>query len=135
MDLNGLPNKIFNAVIDIYNGRNGLATDGAEHEGRISYEIGIADASSAFQEAQDVGDLKILILGELAFLQQELQFCSEADTFTLSSLTQASGSFEDAFHLACIAHRTRLMNVLRSPGINMIEKTVLQQRIANMTAA
>ena len=27
------------------------------------------------------------------------------------------------------------MNVLRAPGINMKEKVVLQQRIANMTAA
>jgi len=42
---------------------------------------------------------------------------------------------KDAFHLACIAHRTRLHNTLRSPGINMKEKTVLEQRAANMTAA
>jgi hypothetical protein len=42
---------------------------------------------------------------------------------------------KDAFHLACISHRTRLHNVLRAPGINMIEKTVLEQRVANMTSA
>jgi len=42
---------------------------------------------------------------------------------------------KDAFHIACIAHRTRLQNVLRAPGINMIEKSVLEQRIANMTSA
>jgi hypothetical protein len=42
---------------------------------------------------------------------------------------------KDAFHQACIAHRTRLNNVLRAPGINMLEKAVLQQRAANMTAA
>jgi len=41
---------------------------------------------------------------------------------------------KDAFHLACIGHRTRLQNVLKSPGMNVIEKTVLQQRIKNMTA-
>jgi hypothetical protein len=40
----------------------------------------------------------------------------------------------DAIHLACTAHRTRLQNSLRTPGINMIEKTVLTQRAANMTA-
>jgi len=39
----------------------------------------------------------------------------------------------DAIHLACTAHRTRLQNSLRAPGINMIEKAVLTQRIANMT--
>jgi hypothetical protein len=42
---------------------------------------------------------------------------------------------KDAFHQTCIAHRTRLNNILRTPGINMIEKAVLQQRAANMTAA
>jgi hypothetical protein len=42
---------------------------------------------------------------------------------------------KDAFHIACIAHRTRLGNVLRSPGINMIEKDVLHQRRANLQAA
>jgi hypothetical protein len=42
---------------------------------------------------------------------------------------------KDAFHLACISHRTRLHNVLRAPGINMIEKTVLEQRASNMTSA
>jgi hypothetical protein len=42
---------------------------------------------------------------------------------------------KDAFHLACISHRTRLQNVLRAPGINMIEKTVLEQRAANMASA
>jgi hypothetical protein len=42
---------------------------------------------------------------------------------------------KDAFHQAAIAHRTRLNNILRTPGINMIEKAVLEQRAANMTAA
>jgi len=38
----------------------------------------------------------------------------------------------DAVHLACNAHRTRLQNSLKTPGINMIEKAVLTQRAANM---
>ncbi|GHV43317.1 hypothetical protein AGMMS49546_24550 [Spirochaetia bacterium] len=42
---------------------------------------------------------------------------------------------KDAFHIACIAHQTRLRNVLRSPGIDMIEKAVLEQRAANMKTA
>jgi hypothetical protein len=97
---------------------------------------------------------------EEVFLQQELNFCNEADTDTKSSLALAVQSFEDAlrclktvehptgyrfaetafpgnpkyriggyprdaFHLACIAHRTRLRNILRVPGINMIEKALL----------
>jgi hypothetical protein len=170
MDPAGLINKIFQAVVNIDFGRKGLAADGEEHDGRVHYEDGIYTALSAFKEAQASADPQTLILAELAFLQQELQFCHEADTDTKSSLTQAIHSFEDAlrslevvenailyqgaektwpaspkyrvqgfpkdaFHLACIAHRTRLRNVLRAPGINMIEKAVLNQRTSNMTSA
>jgi len=42
---------------------------------------------------------------------------------------------KDAVHIACIAHQTRLRNVLRAPGIDMIEKAVIEQRIANMRIA
>jgi hypothetical protein len=55
--------------------------------------------------------------------------------FPTASKYRIQGFPKDAVHLACIAHRTRLHNVLRSPGINIIEKAVLTQRIANMTAA
>ena len=41
----------------------------------------------------------------------------------------------DAVHQACSAHWTRLQNILRTPGINMQEKAVLQQRAANMKTA
>ncbi|MDR3325125.1 MAG: hypothetical protein LBS82_03940 [Spirochaetaceae bacterium] len=36
------------------------------------------------------------------------------------------GMPKDAYHIACIAHRTRINNVLRAPGINMTEKALLQ---------
>ena len=124
-------------------------------------------ALAVFKNAQDSADPQIMILIELTYLQQDLQFCDENDSFTRSSLTQAIQSFEDALrslvtvenstlykaaettypvapkyryhsfprdavHLACAAHRTRLQNSLRTPGINMIEKTVLTQRASNM---
>jgi hypothetical protein len=170
MDRTGLLANIFDAVDYIVRGRKGFATDGQEHEGRINYEKGIASSLSAFREAQNFADPQTLMLAELTFLQQELQFCSGDDTDTLSSLAQAVQSFEDAlrsleavedsavyrgaekthptgakyriqgypkdaFHIACIAHRTRLRNVLRAPGINMIEKAVLRQRAVNMQTA
>jgi hypothetical protein len=170
MDQAGLLAKIFDAVDYIVRGRRGFAINGQEHEGRINYEKGIASSLSAFQEAQGFADPQTLVLAELTFLQQELQFCSTGDTDTLSSLAQAAQSFEDAlrsleavedstvyrgaekthptgakyrvqgypkdaFHIACIAHRTRLRNVLRAPGINMIEKAVLRQRTVNMQTA
>jgi hypothetical protein len=42
---------------------------------------------------------------------------------------------KDAFHIACISHRVRIRNILRSPGINMAEKDLLMLRSANMTVA
>jgi len=169
MDLTGFVSDLvgFSNKIDI--GRRGLASDGEEHEGRTNYEEGISCTLALFKQAQVSANPLIIILSELVFLQQELQFCHETDTITKSSLTQAIQSFEDAlrclkvvetpdvyriaeathptaskyciqgfpkdaFHLACISHRTRLQNVLRSPGINVIEKTMLQQRADNMAA-
>jgi hypothetical protein len=169
MDQTGLTNKILFSVENIALGRKNLATDGREHEGRLFYEDGISTATIAFEEARITADPQTMMLAEEAFVEQELQFCSEQDTHTRSSLEAALQSFDDAFlsleavegsgyreadktwphnpqnriqgfpkdafHQACIAHRTRLNNVLRSPGINMIEKAVLKQRAANMTAA
>jgi hypothetical protein len=170
MDLTGLISSVLFSVRNIDMGRKGVASDGNEHEGRILYEKGISIASAVFLEAHASGDPETIILVEYAFLEQELQFCDDADTYTKSSLTQAIQSFDDALrclktvedaagyrcvetsypthqryriqglpkdavHIACGAHHTRLCNVLRSPGINMREKSVLQQRAANMIAA
>jgi len=42
---------------------------------------------------------------------------------------------KDSFNFACGSHKTRLQNILRSPGIDQIEKTLLKQRIANLATA
>jgi hypothetical protein len=42
---------------------------------------------------------------------------------------------KDAFHIACIAHRTRLTNILKAPGLNMTEKSLYRQRAGNMATA
>jgi hypothetical protein len=41
----------------------------------------------------------------------------------------------DSYHIACKSHRTRLQNILRSPGIDPIEKNLLEQRFANLATA
>jgi hypothetical protein len=154
-------------------GRKGFATRGKEQEGRISYEDGIERAMTAFQEASNqsfatTADPKIIILAEYTFLSQELAFCEKTDKDSLSSLTQALQSFDDAFlaikaveglhyevaeqttphskkyrfsgfpkdafHIACISHKTRLQNILRAPGIDPIEKALLKQRFVNLSA-
>ena len=111
MDLIGLLNNILRTVVDIDSGRKGLTADGEEHDGRINYERGISGALITFQEAQAAADCYVLILAEMTFLQQELQFCNDQDPCT------------------------RIQNALRTPGINMTEKAVLKQRIANMKTA
>ena len=166
----GLVDSIYESTINIDSGRKGVATRGKAEEGRISYEEGIAAALTTFQEARLTADPKIIILAEYTFLNQELQFCDEADTDSHSSLTQAIQSFDDAFrvleivedtalyqgveksypynkkyrvngfpkdsfHIACIAHKTRLQNILRTPGMDRIEKTLLKQRFINLSAA
>jgi hypothetical protein len=165
-----LLNKILIGANNINEGRRGLSLPGKEGQGRITYEDGIALALSAFQDARNIADPQTFILAETAFLNQELEFCDEADADTRNSLIYAIRDFRDAmrclavvedksgykyvektystnpkkrvqgfpldvFHQACISHRTRLRNSLRTPGINMREKTLLEQRMVNMKAA
>jgi len=165
----GLINSIYEAAAAIEAGRKGFATRGKEQEGRIFYEKGIAKALSAFQEAQTTADPETIILAEYTFLTQELQFCEKTDKDSLTSLTLAIQSFDDAFlalevvkdktlykgvdkaiphsgkhrvkgfpmdayHIACKGHRTRLQNILKTPGLDPIEKALLKQRFDNLSA-
>ena len=169
MELTGLVNSITVSTANIDFGRKAYAVRGKAEEARISYETGIAEAMTVFLEAQTTADPQTIILAEYAFLAQELQLCEKNDKDTISSLTNALQSFDDAFlaikaveglcyqavelaiphigkyringypkdsfHIACISHRTRLKNILRSPGIDQIEKALLKQRLSNLTTA
>ena len=170
MDLHGLINNITIATFNIDFGRKGFATRGKAEEGRISFEKGIFEAMTTFQEARATVDPRAIFLIEYTYLIQELQFCDPTDTDTLSSLTEAKQNFDDAFlvlevvedktlynavdkafphnkkyrfkgfpkdsfHIACNSHKARLKNIKRSPGIDLIEKTLLEQRLANLTTA
>jgi hypothetical protein len=169
LDPVGLVNSIISATAGIDFGRKGFATRGKAEEGRISYEDGVAKALSTFKEAQTTADPQIMILAEYTFITQELQFCDKSDKDSISSLTKAIQSFDDAylaiksvaeseykiadnifphngkyrvkgfpmdsFHIACIGHRTRIRNMLKTPGIDPIEKSLLKQRLANLPAA
>ena len=42
---------------------------------------------------------------------------------------------KDSFHIACGSHDTRIKNMLSTPGIDTIEKTLLEQRRANLSTA
>jgi hypothetical protein len=169
LDIPSLANRIYRAALFIDTGRKGFATRGKEQEGRISYENGISEAMTAFQEAQTSADPQTLILAEWTFLGQEFQLCDKADKDSINSLTKAIQNFDDAFlalqaveeagyktaektyphdkkyrvsgfpkdafHIACMSHKTRIKNVLRFSGIDPIEKSLLKQRLANLSTA
>jgi len=42
---------------------------------------------------------------------------------------------KDAFHVACGSHISRIKNILKTPGLDPIEKALLKQRLANMKTA
>jgi hypothetical protein len=168
LGLTGYINNINDSVLAIVFGRKGWATRGKAEEGRLSYERGIALAMTTFQEAQISADPQTMILAEYTFLAQELYFCERTDKGSLSSLTKAIQSFDDAFlalksvekpdykiaddvfphngkyraggfpkdsfHIACGGHKTRLQNILRTPGLDSIEKSLLKQRFINFSA-
>ena len=56
-------------------------------------------------------------------------------TYPHNATYRVNGLPKDAFHTAFIAHKTRLQNILRAPGIDPIEKALLKQRFANLTTA
>jgi len=56
-------------------------------------------------------------------------------TYPQDKKYRVCGFPKDSFHIACSAHRTRLQNILRSPGIDPIEKSLLKQRFSNMSTA
>ena len=56
-------------------------------------------------------------------------------TYPHSSKYRINGFPKDSFHIASISHKTRLQNILRSPGIDPIEKALLKQRFANLSTA
>jgi hypothetical protein len=96
MDLTSFLVSLTAYVIDIDAGRKGLATKGKTEKGRVSYERGISGAFAAFQEAQSTANPQTLVLAEMNFLQQELQFCGETAKATRTSLTRAVQEFDDA---------------------------------------
>jgi hypothetical protein len=87
-------------------------------------QCSLAQAVQSFEDA-----LRCLVTVEDSILYRAAE-----TTHLTAHKKRIQGCPKDAVHLACLSHRTRLWNSLRTPGINMIEKAVLRQRIANMKA-
>ena len=41
---------------------------------------------------------------------------------------------KDAYHIACNGHKGRLQNILKTPGLDPIEKSLLKQRLVTLSA-
>jgi hypothetical protein len=48
---------------------------------------------------------------------------------------RVKGIPKDSFHVFCGSHSVRINNIIRSPGINALEKELLAQRQSNLAAA
>jgi len=46
---------------------------------------------------------------------------------------RVSGFPKDAFHIASGSHKARLKNILKTPGLDPIEKALLKQRLVNLS--
>jgi hypothetical protein len=96
LDKIGLINSVIGSVFSIDVGRRGLRTTGQEANGKINFDEGMSGSINAFTAAHDAGSVELLLLAELTFLSQEIAYCEPSDTPTISSLTQAVQSFNDA---------------------------------------
>jgi hypothetical protein len=101
-----------------------------EQELHFCHDNDAITRNSLTQAIQDFEDaLRCLITVEVTALYQAVE------TAYSTTKNRIRGLPKDIFHQACDAHRTRLSNSLRTPGINMTEKAVIQQRMANMKTA
>jgi hypothetical protein len=71
----------------------------------------------------------------LNVVENDTLYKGAEQTHPHSKKYRISGFPKDSFHIACIAHRTRLQNILRAPGIDPIAKALLKQRFANLATA
>jgi nitrite reductase/ring-hydroxylating ferredoxin subunit len=102
----------------------------------ISQELQLCDKSdkdtfnSLTQAIQSFDDAFLV----LKIVEDKTLYQAVENSCPHSKKYRVSGFPKDSFHIACISHKTRLQNVLRSPGIDPIEKTLLKQRFVNLSA-
>jgi hypothetical protein len=70
----------------------------------------------------------------LKVVEDKIHYQGVENCFPHNKKYRVSGFPKDAFHIACIGHKTRLQNILRTPGLDPIEKSLLKQRFVNLSA-
>ena len=103
----------------------------------ITQELQFCDSS----DTQAIGSLEQAIrsfddaLRSLEVVEDSVSYTYAEKTYPTDKNHRYKGMPKDSFHCACMAHKTRIGNILRAPGINMTEKHLLTQRSANMATA
>jgi hypothetical protein len=71
-------------------------------------------------------------LRTLAIAEDSVLYKAAEQTYPTHKNYRVQGMPKDAIHIAAAAHRTRIGNIIRAPGMNMAEKSLFQQRSSNM---
>ena len=90
------------------------------------------DTLSSLTEAKQNFDDAFLVL---EIVEDKTLYQAADKAFPHNKKHRIKGFPKDSFHLACGSHKARLKNIKRSPGIDLIEKALLQQRLANLSTA
>ena len=65
---------------------------------------------------------------------EKLDYKIADDIFPHYGKYRFRGFPNDSFHIACHSHTARLRNILKTPGLDSIEKALLKQRFVNLSA-
>jgi len=103
----------------------------------ISQELQLCDKS----DEDTINSLNNAVQGfDDAFLALEVVndktlYQAVEKTHPHSKKYRVKGFPKDSFHVACGSHIARIKNILKTPGLDPIEKSLLKQRLANMSTA
>jgi len=87
--------------------------------------ISLKSAIESFDDA-----FRVLVVVEDHATYQRVE-----ESYPRRSEYRVKGFPKDAFHVACVSHRARLKNTLSAIGVDLIEKSLLEQRRSNLTTA
>jgi len=68
----------------------------------------------------------------LKIVEDSTKYQIVEQTYPHNTKNRVNGFPKDSYHIAVLAHQTRLRNMLRTPGVDLIEKALLKQRYANL---
>jgi len=90
------------------------------------------DSINSLTKAIGFFDDAFLILN---IVENKSHYQSVEKAFPHDKKYRFKGYPKDSYHVACGSHIIRIKNILKTPGLDPIEKALLKQRLANMSTA